>query len=60
MAKNLTAVKDIRVWSLGQEDPWRREWLPIPVLLHREFHGERNFMGYSPWGGQESDMTEAT
>ena len=60
MAKNLTAVKDIRVWSLGQEDPWRREWLPTPVLLHREFHGERNLMGYSPWGGQESDMTEAT
>ena len=60
MTKNLTAMKDIRVWSLGQEDPWRREWLPTPVLLCREFHGERSLMGYSPWGGQESDMIEAT
>ena len=38
--------------------PWRREWLPTPVLLPREFYGQRNLAGYSPWGRKESDMTE--
>ena len=35
--------------------PWRREWLPTPVLLPGKFHGQRNLEGYSP-----RDMTEAT
>ena len=26
------------VWSLGQEDPWRRKWLPTRVFLPGEFH----------------------
>jgi len=30
--------------------PWRREWLPTPVFLPEEFHGQRNLAGYSPWG----------
>ena len=30
--------------------PWRRVWLPAPVLLPGEFHGERSLAGYSPWG----------
>ena len=38
--------------------PWRREWLPTPVFLPGEFHGQRNLAGYSPWGRKESDMTE--
>ena len=38
--------------------PWRREWLPTPVFLPGEFHGQRNLMGYSPWGYKESDTTE--
>ena len=44
--------------SLGQEDPWRREWLSTPVFLPGEFHGQRSLVGYSPWGSKESDMTE--
>ena len=36
------------VGSLGQEDPWRREWLPTPVFLPRESHGQRSRAGYSP------------
>ena len=27
--------------------PWRREWLPTPVFLPREFHGQRSLAGYS-------------
>ena len=37
---------------------WRRKWLPIPVFLPGEFHGQRSLEGYSPWGHKESDMTE--
>ena len=27
---------------------WRKEWLPTPVFLPGEFHGQRNLAGYSP------------
>ena len=37
---------------------WRREWLPIPVLLDGEFHAQRSLVCYSPWGRKEADMTE--
>ena len=26
--------------------PWRREWLPTPVFLPGEFHGQRSLIGY--------------
>ena len=48
MVKNLHVMWDIQVLFLGQEDPWRREWLPIPVLLPGEFHGQWSLVGYSP------------
>ena len=38
--------------------PWRREWLPIPVFLPGEFHGEKSLVGYSPLGPRELDTTE--
>ena len=38
--------------------PWRRERLPTPVFLPGEFRGQRSLVGYSPWGGKESDATE--
>ena len=28
------------------------------VFLPGEFHGQRNLVGYSPWGCKELDMTE--
>ena len=30
--------------------PWRREWLPTPVVLPGEFYGQRSLVRYSPWG----------
>ena len=27
--------------------PWRRKWLPTPVFLPGEFHGQRSLAGYS-------------
>ena len=37
-------------------DPWigkislRRKWQPIPVFLPGKSYGQRNLVGYSPWG----------
>ena len=38
--------------------PWRRKWLPTPVFLAGESHGQRNLVGYSPGGHRESDVTK--
>ena len=56
--KNLPAVQEIWVQSLGQEDLWRRKWQLTPVFLSGEFHGQRSLEGYSPQGHKESDTTE--
>ena len=37
---------------------WRRQWQPTPVLLPGKSHGRRSLVGYSPWGGEESNMTD--
>ena len=37
---------------------WRRQWHPTPVLLPGKSHGRRSLVGFSPWGREESDMTE--
>ena len=37
---------------------WRKQWHPSPVLLPGKSHGRRRLVGCSPWGCQESDMTE--
>ena len=31
---------------------WRRKWLPTPVFLPGEPHGQMSVLGYSPWGGR--------
>ena len=38
--------------------PWRREWLPTPISLPGEFHGQRSLAGYNPWGCRELATTE--
>ena len=38
--------------------PWGREWLPTPVFLPGEFHGQRSLVGYSSWDHKELNMTE--
>ena len=37
---------------------WRRQWQPTPVLLPGKSHGWRSLVGCSPWGLEESDMSE--
>ena len=50
------------VRSLSQEDPWRRAWLPTPVSLLGESHGQTSLAVYSlqSQGRKELDTTEAT
>ena len=38
--------------------PWRRKWLPTPVFLPGEFHGQRSLAVYSPWDCKELDTIE--
>ena len=47
IVKKLTAIQEIRALSLGQEGPWKREMLPIPLFLPGEFLGQRSWAGYS-------------
>ena len=60
MVKNLPAVQEIQVWSLGQEDPLEKGMAihSTPVFMPGEFHGQRSIVGYSPWGCRGSDTTE--
>ena len=37
---------------------WRREWLPTPVFLPRESHGQSSLVGYNPWGHKELNTIE--
>jgi len=52
LVKNLPAMHETWVRSLGWKDPQRRERLPTPVFWPGEFHGL-----YRPWGHKESDTT---
>ena len=60
MVKNLPAMHETWVQSLGWEDYWRREWQPTPVFLPGESQEQGSLVGCCLWGCTESDMTEAT
>ena len=38
--------------------PWRRKWQPAPVFLPEKSHEQRSLVGYSPWGHEESEVTQ--
>ena len=58
MVKNLPAMWETQVLSLGQEEPMEKVMAIHASILPREFYGQRNLAGYSPWGHKDSDMTE--
>ncbi|MCG4815354.1 hypothetical protein L0N19_19785, partial [[Eubacterium] rectale] len=37
---------------------WGRKWQPTPVFLPGKSHGQRNLVGYCPWGLKESATIE--
>ena len=45
--------------SVGKS-PWRRKGQATPVFLPGKSHGQKNLVGYSPWGHQELDVTDHT
>ena len=49
VVKNLPAVQEMLVRSLGQEDLLEKERLLTPIFLPEKFYGQRSLMGYSPW-----------
>ena len=53
-------MREMQVWSLGQEDPLRRKWQPLQFLfvLPEKSHGQRSLVGYSATGCEESDTTK--
>ena len=53
MVKNLPAVQETWVRSLGQEDPLEKE-----MAAQGEFHGWRSLAGYSLWGLRVRQSTE--
>ena len=58
VVKNLPAMQETQVPSLGQQNPWRRKWQLTPGFLPGKSHGQKSLAGYSPWGHKESDTTE--
>ena len=42
MVKNLPAMQETRVQSLGQEDPLEKEMATDSSILSGEFHGQRS------------------
>ena len=58
MAKNLPAMQETRVQSLGQEDPLEKKMATQSSILAWEIPWKRNLVGYSSWGRKELDMTK--
>ena len=56
--KNLPAMQETRVRSLGREDPLDKEMATHSNILAIKFHGQRSLVGHNPWGRKESDTTE--
>ena len=58
-SRTLLPRQETRVQSLVWEDLGSRKWQPTPMFLLGKFYGQRNLVGYSPWGHRESDTTES-
>ena len=48
--KNLPAMQETWVQSLGWENPLEKEMVTHSSVLTRKPHGQRNLVGYSPRG----------
>ena len=54
MVKNLPAVQETWVGSLGWEDPLEKGLPPTPVFLPGKSHGQRRLVGYIVHGVAKS------
>ena len=60
LVKNLPAMQETPVHSLGQEDPLEKGMATHSSILPGESHGQGSLVGCRLWGHTESDTTEAT
>ena len=58
--KDLLAMKQTQVRSLGWEDPLEEGMATHPVFLPGKSHEQKNLAGCNPQDCKESDTTEAT
>ena len=56
--RNLSAVWETWVRSLGWEDPLEEGMATHSSILAGKSHGQRSLVGYSPWSYKESDAME--
>ena len=58
MVNNLPAnTGDASLIPGSGKSPGERKRQPTPVFLPGKSHGQRNVVGYHPWGHVESDRT---
>ena len=58
MVKYLPAIQETQVQSLYREDPLEEEVATHPSILAWRIPWTEELVGYSSWGGKESDMTD--
>ena len=56
--KNLPAMQETWVRSLGWEDPLEEGIATHSSILAGKSQGQRSLVGFSPWGHKELDTTE--
>ena len=54
VVKNLPAVQETQVQSLGQEDPLEKGMATHSIILAWEKPWQRSLVGYSPQGGKDT------
>ena len=60
MIKNLPAIQETWVQSLGWEDSLEEGMATHSSILAWRILWQRSLAGFSPWGRKESNMTKAT
>ena len=55
MVKNLHAMQETWVQSLGQEDPLEKGMTTHSSILAWKSHGQRRLAGYIPWVRKDSN-----
>ena len=60
MVKNLLVMQEMRVRTLGQEDPLEEEMATHSIILAWRIPWTESLAGYSPQGHKESTTTVAT
>ena len=53
-------TQEMRVPTLGWEDPLEKGWLPTLLFLPEKCHGHRSLAGHSPWSPKRVRHSLAT